>query len=467
MKPVDQARNALAFLEEHDHQHAFDTLIWGLRTRRDAAARDVAEWEELRNLASDIKEHTLSNLPHYLEMFEQRATDNGAIVHWARDAHEHNAIVYDLLSSHGSRHLVKSKSMLTEECELRPFLERRGVEVTETDLGERIQQLDDQPPSHIVGPAFQKTTEEVAELFARVYGSDPDRADPIYLAAVMRENTRPLILSADAGMTGANFAVAETGAIVTVTNEGNADLSGNVPALRICSVGIEKIIPGNDELACFIRLLTRSATGERITQYTSHFVRPRAGGEMHIVLVDNGRSQRLADDRFWPALKCIRCGACMNTCPVYRRSGGLSYGATYMGPIGIITMPITDIRRYRELPFASTINGSCSHVCPVHINIHDQIYKWREVMDDTGQFSTTKKAAMRVAEAVLSNPRAYRAAAAGGLSALRAVPQFALYNRLNAWGRHRDLPSAPRETFHQWYARNRGGPEFEHPEGRP
>jgi L-lactate dehydrogenase complex protein LldF len=463
MKSVGQARNALAFLEDEAHERAFDALIWGLRERRDAAAREVPEWEELRTLASQIKDHTLTNLAHYLEMFEARATRNGATVHWARDAHEHNQIVYEILSSHNARRLVKSKSMLTEECEMRPFLERRGVEVTETDLGERIQQLDDQPPTHIVGPAFQKTPQDVAELFHRVYGSDPRRADPVYLARVMREHTRPLILAADAGMTGANFAVAQTGAVVTVTNEGNADLCGNVPKLRICSVGIEKIIPGNDELAVFIRLLTRSATGERITQYTSHFAKPRAGGEMHIVLVDNGRSQRLADERFWPSLKCIRCGACMNTCPVYRRSGGLSYGATYMGPIGIIMMPAADIRRYRELPFASTINGSCSNVCPVQIDIHEQIYQWRELMDDAGLFSTTKKAAMKVAGTVLSNPRVYRAAAEGGLAALRVLPHFALYNRVNAWGRRRDLPEPPTETFHQWYARTRGRAKGERP----
>ncbi len=415
MKPVDQSRIALEFLEDEIHMRAFDTLIWGLRVRRDAAAREVPEWEELRSLASQIKEHTLSHLAQYLETFEASAVRNGATVHWARDAHEHNQIVHDILSAHGAKHLVKSKSMLTEECEMRPFLERRGIQVTETDLGERIQQLDDQPPTHIVGPAFQKTPEQVAELFHRMYGSDPGKADPVYLAGVMREHTRPLFLSADAGMTGANFALAQTGAIVTVTNEGNADLSANIPKLRICSVGIEKIIPGPAELGVFIRLLTRSATGERITQYTSHFTKPRDGGEMHIVLVDNGRrSARLADPRFWPSLKCIRCGACMNTCPVYRRSGGLSYGGTYMGPIGIITMPAADIRRYRELPFASTINGSCSNVCPVDINIHEQIYEWRSLMDDHGQFSTVKKAAMKVAGKLLSRPRAYRAATEGG-----------------------------------------------------
>jgi L-lactate dehydrogenase complex protein LldF len=221
-------------------------------------------------------------------------------------------------------------------------------------------------------------------------------------------------------------------------------------------VGIEKMIPGTGELAVFIRLLARSATGERITQYTSHFAGPRAGAEMHIVLVDNGRTQRLADDRFWPSLKCIRCAACMNTCPVYRRSGGLSYGSTYMGPIGIIMMPTFDIRRHSELPFASTINGSCSNVCPVHINIHEQIYQWREVMNDEGQFSTTKKAAMKVADKVLSHPEAYRMATEAGEEALKVLPHFAIYNRLNAWGGHRDVPGPAEETFHQWYARNRG-----------
>src|ERR1700752_1113062 len=352
MKHVDQAGIALEFLEDEPHMRAFDELIWGLRERRDAAAREVPEWEDLRSLASQIKEHTLSHLAYYLEIFEAAATRNGATVHWARDAHEHNQIVYDILNQRGAKHLVKSKSMLTEECDMRPFLERRGIQVTETDLGERIQQLNDQPPTHIVGPAFQKTPEQVAELFHRVYGSDPGNADPVYLAGVMRDHTRPLFLSADAGMTGANFAVAQTGAIVTVTNEGNADLSGKVPKLRICSVGIEKVIPGPEELAVFIRLLTRSATGERITQYPSHFTKPRAGGEMHIVLVDNGRSDRLADERFWRSLKCIRCGGCRNPRPGCRPGGGLSYGPTYMGPIGIIMMRPTDIGRYRELPFA-------------------------------------------------------------------------------------------------------------------
>ena len=339
---------------------------------------------------------------------------------------------------------------------MRPFLENRGIKVTETDLGERIQQLDHQPPAHIVGPALQKTNEDVAELFARCYGSDPGNIDTEYLAHEMREHTRPLILEADAGMTGANFAVAESGAVVTVTNEGNADLSGNVPKLRICSIGIEKIIPSNRDLAVFIRLLTRSAIGTPITQYTSHFRAPREDGEMHIILVDNGRSTRLGMEKFWPSLKCIRCGACMNTCPVYRRSGGLSYGSTYMGPIGIITMPTFDIRRYSELPFSSTLNGSCSNVCPVKINIHEQIYAWRGVMAEKDQLKLAKKEAMIVAGEVLSHPEIYRVATSATEKALKVLPRYAIYNDLNAWGKHRETPAPAKQTFHEWYKQNRG-----------
>jgi L-lactate dehydrogenase complex protein LldF len=452
---VDQAANAARFIADRPHEEYFDTLMWGLREARDRSASEVPEWEQLRDLASAIKEHTLSHLADYLEQFEASARRNGVEVHWAHDAHEHNQIVAEILSRHGAKRLIKSKSMLTEECDLRRYLENRGVTVTETDLGERIQQLDDEPPAHIVGPAFQKTPQDVANVFARSYGSDATNTDVVYLAHEMREHTRPLIESADAGMTGANFAVAETGTVVTVTNEGNADLSGNVPKLRICSVGIEKIIPTTRDLAVFIRLLARSAVGMPISQYTSHFRAPREGGEMHIVLVDNGRAARLGMEKFWPSLKCIRCAACMNTCPVYRRSGGLSYGSTYMGPIGIIMMPTFDIRRFSELPFSSTLNGSCANVCPVKINIHEQIYAWRGVMDEKHQIKLAKKSAMVAAGEVLSHPELYRMAASATETALKMLPRFAIYNDFNAWGKHRETPSPAKQTFHQWFKENR------------
>jgi len=455
MNPVDQAKSAEAFLADTIHEDRLDKLLWMMRMRRDAAARLVPEWEELRTLASEIKEHTLTNLAKYLEQFEANAQANGVIVHWARDAHEHNQIVYDILAENQIETLIKSKSMVTEECELRPFLERRNIRVTETDLGERIQQLDGQPPGHIVGPSIHKTSKDVAVLFSQKYGSDSNNEDPAYLAGVMRDNTRPDILNATAGMTGANFVVAETGAVVVATNEGNADLSAHTPKLHICSVGIEKIIPTTESLAIFIRLLTRSATGEAITQYTSSFRGPRADATMHVILLDNGRAERLGMERFWHSLKCIRCAACMNTCPVYRRSGGLSYGATYMGPIGIIVMPTFDVRKYSELPFASTLNGSCSNVCPVKIDIHEQIYGWREVMEEKGQIQTVKKQAMRVADKVLSNPTLYQISTTAVATALDVLPHFAIYNRLNAWGKHRDVPEAESETFHEWYKNHR------------
>jgi L-lactate dehydrogenase complex protein LldF len=242
-RTVEQAAAAAHFIADRPREEFFDTLMWALREARDHRASEVPEWEQFRDLASAIKEHTLSHLADYLEQFEASAKRNGAQVHWAHDAYEHNQIVADILSRHGAKNLIKSKSMLTEECDTRRYLENRGVTVTETDLGERIQQLDDEPPAHIVGPAWQKSPQDIAQVFAKAYGSDPNNSDPVYLAHEMRVHTRALIEKSDAGMTGANFAVAETGAIVTVTNEGNADLSGNVPKLRICSVGSRRSFP--------------------------------------------------------------------------------------------------------------------------------------------------------------------------------------------------------------------------------
>jgi len=456
MKRIDHAEASSKFIEAKDNADFHDRRLWDLRQKRDREKEKLPEWEELRTIASAIKEHTLTHLADYLEEFERNAVRNGATVHWARDAAEHNEIVYRLLHDRGARTLVKAKSMLTDECEMRPFLERRDIAVIETDLGERIQQLDDEPPSHIVVPAVHKLRTDVAEVFAKTLGTDPKNSDVHYLAESQRQTTRPHFLTADAGMTGANFAVAETGTIVVCTNEGNADLSVHLPKLHIVSVGIEKIIPKIEHLGVFVRMLSRSALGSPITQMTSHFRSPRAGTEMHIVLVDNGRSERLGMSDFWYSLKCIRCGACMNTCPVYRRSGGLSYGATYSGPIGVIIDPAFDLRKYSALPFASTLNGSCTAVCPVRIDIHEQIYKWRQIMSERNQLPFVKKEAMQLAGKVLGNPRLYRAALAAAGAGLEHLPRFMMYNRLNAWGRQREVPRTAPATFRQWYLANRG-----------
>jgi len=456
MTRLDHAEAASRFIASEKHEAFHDARLWDLRKKRDREAYAIPEWEQLRQLASDIKEHTLTHLADYLEEFERNAVKNGVKVHWARDAAEHNQIVYEILAAREAKTLVKSKSMLTEECDMRPFLERRGIEVIETDLGERIQQLDDEPPSHIVVPAVHKLRGDVSAVFARTLGTEPGNEDVNYLAESQRRTTRPYFLRADAGMTGANFAIAETGGFVVCTNEGNADLSASLPKLHIASIGIEKLIPKVEHLGVFIRLLSRSALGSPITQYTSHFRAPRQGAELHIVLVDHGRSERLGMDDFWYSLKCIRCGACMNTCPVYRRSGGLSYGATYSGPIGVIIDPTFDIRKYSNLPFASTLNGSCTNVCPVKINIHDQIYKWRRVIAERNQLPFVKKATMKAAGKLFGNPKLYRAALAATETALEDLPRFAIYNWFNPWGRQREVPRPPVKTFRQWYIENRG-----------
>jgi L-lactate dehydrogenase complex protein LldF len=454
--PIDQAEAAARFIAAPEHEKMHDERLWDLRQKRDREMHGIAEWENLRLLASSIKEHTLTHLDEYLDEFETKARANGIHVHWARDAAEHNRTVHGILRDHGVKSLIKSKSMLTDECGFRPYMAAVGIEVVETDLGERIQQLDNEDPSHIVVPAVHKLRTDVAEVFAKTIHTDPNNSDVHYLAEAERQSNRPRILAADAGMTGANFAVAETGTFVVCTNEGNADLSANVPNLHIASIGIEKIIPRLEHLAVFIRLLSRSALGSPITQYTSHFRKPRAAGEMHIVFVDNGRSERLGMAEFWTSLKCIRCGACMNTCPVYRRSGGLSYGATYSGPIGLIIDPTFNARKYSNLPFASTLNGSCSNVCPVKINIHEQIYAWRRELTKRHDVPFAKRVEMKAAGELLSRPAAYRAAIATADVALAHLPRSFIYNGLDAWGKHREVPSPPKQTFHAWYRANRG-----------
>ena len=288
-----------------------------------------------------------------------------------------------------------------------------------------------------------------------------------YLAESQRRHTRPYYLKAQAGMTGANFAIAETGSFVVCTNEGNADLGANLPPLHIASIGIEKLMPRIEHLGVFVRMLSRSALGSPITQITSHFRAPRPGTEMHVVLVDNGRSERLGMADFWYSLKCIRCGACMNTCPVYRRSGGLSYGSTYSGPIGVIIDPTFNLRKYSSLPFASTLNGSCTSVCPVKINIHEQIYKWRQVIAERHQLPMVKKEAMRVAGKVLASPKLYRAAVEAAAAGLEHLPRFLVYNPFNAWGRQREVPAAPASTFRQWYLKQPRRPSDEQPRPHP
>ncbi|MCT6868823.1 MAG: lactate utilization protein [Apibacter sp.] len=455
-KVVNIEKNSADFINQDNiHEKEHDKNLWNARLKRDRIAQSIPEWEELKVLASKIKEHSLSHLDEYVSEFAENATKRGAIVHWARDAQEHNEIVYNILQERKVTEIIKSKSMLQEECGMTSFLESKGIEVTESDLGERIQQLSHEPPAHIVMPAIEKTTEDIAKLFAKTIGTDPNDTDAHSLNEAMRNNARPKFLRAGAGMTGANFAIAETGTFVVCTNEGNADIGASVPPLHIASIGIEKIIPKVEDLGIFIRLLSRSALGTPATQYTSHFSGPRKNGELHIIITDNGRSERLGMEDFWTSLKCIRCGACMNTCPVYRRSGGLSYESTYSGPIGIILSPTFDLEKYKELPYHSTLCGSCSDVCPVKIDISGQIYKWRKMVVDNGYMPSNRKYALKAAGTVFGHPRLFRTTEAAAEKVLPVVPDFLLYSNINPWTQEREMFSMAKNTFREWYIKNR------------
>ena len=294
------------------------------------------EWEDLREQASQIKNFTLDNLGELLVQFEQNAIQNGIKVHWAADAKEHNQIVHSIIAKKGVTQLVKSKSMLTEECHLNEYLAEKGIDVVDTDLGERIVQFRKEAPSHIVLPAIHLKKEDVGETFHEHLGTPKGNKDPQFLTEAARQHLREKFLQSKVAITGVNFAVAETGEFVVCTNEGNADMGAHLADVHIACMGLEKIIPLRDDLGVFLRLLARSATGQLITTYSSHFKAPRKGQEMHIVLVDNGRTRQLARPEFRNSLKCIRCAACFNTCPVYRRSGGHSYHQAVAGPIGSI-----------------------------------------------------------------------------------------------------------------------------------
>ena len=415
-----------------------DETLWHVRKKRDGAAATVPDWEQLRTAASTIKSNVLGNLDTYLKQFEQRATANGVHVHWARDAAEHNDIVTAILKSHAVEKVVKSKSMLTEECGLNPHLNQHGIEIIDTDLGERIVQLKGEPPSHIVMPAIHIKKEEIGELFHKTMGSPAGESNPSVLTEAARQDLRSRFLLADAAITGVNFAVAETGGIVVCTNEGNADLGMHLAPVHIACMGIEKIIPRPKDLGVFLRLLARSATGQPITIYSSHVHRPRPGTELHIVMVDNGRSEHLGREKFRNGLKCIRCAACMNTCPIYRRSGGHSYRATLPGPIGAILNPGFNLEEYSDLPFASTLCGSCSDVCPVRIDIHEQLYQWRQVIKENSS------SAPKLVAATMDRPRLFRIVGAVGKKLVRVLPGPA-----RAWLNQRDLPPAPPKSLKQ------------------
>ncbi len=372
---IDFARNANGALQDAFLQDALHTAMTRFRDVRQAVVDEVSDWQVLRAHAHAVKMHVLANLARYLEQLESQVIATGGVVHWARDASEACHLIADLARARGVRIAVKSKSMTTEEIELNPVLEAAGVQVVETDLGEYVLQLAGERPGHIIAPAIHKSKAAIASLLAERLGV-PVYQEAEQLTHVAREALRERFLSAEMGISGVNFAIAETGTIVVVENEGNARLATTLPRVHVAVMGIEKVLPRLADLAVFLTLLPRSATGQRMSSYVSWITGPRRPGEVdgpdefHLVVVDNGRSAIHADPVMRESLACIRCGACLNVCPVFERTGGHAYGSVYSGPIGAVITPLlVGLDAAGDLPFASSLCGACGEVCPVKIDL--------------------------------------------------------------------------------------------------
>jgi L-lactate dehydrogenase complex protein LldF len=454
----DELRNAQLRANLHKATH----------TIRDKRARVVAElpdWEQLRLAGSAIKAGVMARLPELLEQFEAAATKAGASMHWARDAAEACDVVTRLVRDAGADEVVKVKSMATQEIELNQALERAGITPVETDLAELIVQLNDDEPSHILVPAIHYNRSQIRDIFTERMGDAPAGLtdEPRVLAEAARLHLRRKFLSASVAVSGANFAIAETGTLVVLESEGNGRMCLTLPQTLISVVGVEKLLPTFHDLEVFLQLLPRSSTGERMNPYTSMWtgVTPGDGPQtVHIVLVDNGRSATLADEVGRQALHCIRCSACMNVCPVYERVGGHAYQSVYPGPIGAILSPqLTGIEANRTLPFASTLCGACYDVCPVRINIPQVLVHLRQsAVDSKRGKPSAERTAFRTLGWVMADKRRYARAlraARRGSTPLTKVLRRRTVHRLpwpmSAWTASRDAPLPTKESFRDWW----------------
>ncbi|HZA80551.1 MAG TPA: LutB/LldF family L-lactate oxidation iron-sulfur protein [Actinomycetes bacterium] len=441
-----------------------------IRDKRARVVEEVPDWAELRAAGAAIKDQVLAGLDGYLVQLEEQVSARGGTVHWARDANEANRVVTDLVRAAGADQVVKVKSMATQEIGLNEALAAAGIAAWETDLAELIVQLGHDSPSHILVPAIHRNRAEIREIFLREMGAVglPAPADltdePRALAEAARLHLRRKFLEAEVAVSGANFAVAETGTLAVVESEGNGRMCLTLPRVLITVIGIEKLVPTWRDLEVFLQLLPRSSTGERMNPYTSMWTGVHEGdgpAEFHLVLLDNGRTATLADPQGRAALRCIRCSACLNVCPVYERTGGHAYGSVYPGPIGAVLSPqLTGVADNPSLPYASTLCGACYDVCPVAIDIPQMLVHLRSRVVDARRDSrvpTPEQALMASAAWTMASPgrwtRALRAARAGRLLGRRRRAISALPPPLSAWTRTRDAPRPPRQTFRDWWAR--------------
>ena len=436
-------------------RHNLRNATTTIRDKRARVVAEVPDWDELRDAGRAIKADVMSRLPDYLVQFEAAVEAAGGRVHWARDGAEAAAVVAGVARAHGADEVVKVKSLTTDEIELNERLAREGIHALETDFAELILQLDGDWPSHILVPAIHRNRSEIRDLFVRTIAQGRRLSDdPRELAETARLYLREKFLSAKVGLSGANFGVAETGTIVVVESEGNGRMCTTLPPVLVTILGIEKLVPAFGDLEVFLQLLPRSSTGERMNPYTSLWTGVTDGDgpqELHVVLLDNGRTRVLADEVGRQALHCIRCSACLNVCPVYTRTGGHAYGSVYPGPIGAILTPqLRGVENARSLPYASSLCGACYEVCPVRIDIPTVLLHLRAEAEKT----VAERTAFRALARVFANPRLYERAQR--LARLGDRPARHVPGPLATWTRTRELRPPAKETFREWWSRERG-----------
>src|SRR5690625_2570742 len=448
-------------IEDDFMRQAVSSAQGRFRSGRKKQADKLGNWEDWRTLGEEIRTHTLENIDYYLQQLSNNVCSRGGNVFFAQTGEEANEYIQHVVKKKSAKKVVKSKSMVTEEIGLNEQLEKDGVDVVESDLGEWILQLDEDPPSHIVTPALHKNKEQIRETFFEKKGYD-ETDKPEELASFARQQLRQEFLEADIGITGCNFAVAESGSVTFVTNEGNARMVTSLPETQISVMGMERLVPTWEELDILVSLLTRAAVGQKLTSYVTSITGTRLAGETdgpeeyHLVIVDNGRSKILGTE-FQSALHCIRCAACINVCPVYRHVGGHAYGSIYPGPIGAVLTPLLDgYESHHDLPYASTLCGACTEVCPVKIPLHEQLIRHREIIIEEGhKTAIPEKVMMKGFAQWASTPVAYKMSTSMARTALKPWYKDEKISNgpgpMKGWTNTRNFPAPSKKTFRAWF----------------